>query len=103
MVDTVRFRNYRSVCAATGWCWPGSSGYLDFFNPAVQEYWASRFQLENYQGSTLDLYTWNDMNEPSVFNGPEVSCSLAGGLGLTSRGDGSAIIVSRPIRDLSAV
>lgn len=56
-----------------GWCWPGSSGYLDFFNPAVQEYWASRFQLENYKGSTLDLYTWNDMNEPSVFNGPEVT------------------------------
>lgn len=24
-------------------------------------------------GSTLDLFTWNDMNEPSVFNGPEVS------------------------------
>ncbi|RYY82221.1 hypothetical protein EON63_13745 [archaeon] len=22
---------------------------------------------------TPDLYTWNDMNEPSVFNGPEVS------------------------------
>ncbi|KAF0304232.1 Neutral alpha-glucosidase AB [Amphibalanus amphitrite] len=56
-----------------GWCWPGSSGYLDFFNPAVQEYWASRFQLDNYKGSTLDLYTWNDMNEPSVFNGPEVT------------------------------
>ena len=25
------------------------------------------------QGSTLNLYTWNDMNEPSVFNGPEVT------------------------------
>ena len=24
-------------------------------------------------GSTLDTYTWNDMNEPSVFNGPEVT------------------------------
>lgn len=24
------------------------------------------------QGSTKDLYIWNDMNEPSVFNGPEV-------------------------------
>ena len=30
-------------------------------------------RLENYQGSTLDCYTWNDMNEPSVFNGPEVT------------------------------
>lgn len=24
-------------------------------------------------GTTLDVYTWNDMNEPSVFNGPEVT------------------------------
>lgn len=55
-----------------GWCWPGSSSYLDFFDPKVREYWASRFYLENYK-STLDLYTWNDMNEPSVFNGPEVT------------------------------
>ena len=25
-----------------------------------------------YEGSTKNLYIWNDMNEPSVFNGPEV-------------------------------
>ncbi|CAG0915050.1 unnamed protein product [Notodromas monacha] len=56
-----------------GWCWPGSSGYLDFFNPKVQEYWSQQFTLDKYQGSTLDLYTWNDMNEPSVFNGPEIT------------------------------
>ena len=31
------------------------------------------FSLSVSQGSSLDLYTWNDMNEPSVFNGPEVS------------------------------
>ncbi|KAK7082721.1 hypothetical protein SK128_025162, partial [Halocaridina rubra] len=24
-------------------------------------------------GSTVDTFTWNDMNEPSVFNGPEVT------------------------------
>ncbi|KAH8053123.1 alpha-1,3-glucosidase [Aureococcus anophagefferens] len=29
--------------------------------------------LANYGGSTANLYTWNDMNEPSVFNGPEVT------------------------------
>lgn len=26
-----------------------------------------------YKGSTLNLFTWNDMNEPSVFNGPELT------------------------------
>jgi alpha 1,3-glucosidase len=56
-----------------GWCWPGSSSYLDFTSPHVREWWADRFSLTQYAGSTLDLFTWNDMNEPSVFNGPEVS------------------------------
>ncbi len=33
--------------------------------------------LVKYKGSTKDLYVWNDMNEFSVFNGPEVSnCCL---------------------------
>ena len=41
------------------------------------------FAYDKYVGSTETLYTWNDMNEPSVFNGPEVSMdkdakSLAG-------------------------
>ena len=35
--------------------------------------WADQFKFENYVGSNENLYTWNDMNEPSVFNGPEVS------------------------------
>lgn len=66
-----------------GWCWPGSSSYLDFTSATVRQWWAERFGLQKYEGSTLDLFTWNDMNEPSVFNGPEVSMpkdalSLAG-------------------------
>ncbi|XP_014253247.1 neutral alpha-glucosidase AB [Cimex lectularius] len=56
-----------------GWCWPGSSSYLDFLNPQVREYYASRYNLQNYVGSTENLHIWNDMNEPSVFNGPEVT------------------------------
>ncbi|XP_077522334.1 glucosidase 2 subunit alpha isoform X7 [Amblyomma americanum] len=56
-----------------GWCWPGSSSYLDFLNPEVRQWWASKFALDQYKGSTEHLYTWNDMNEPSVFNGPEVT------------------------------
>jgi len=56
-----------------GWCWPGSSSYLDFTDSKVRSWWSDQFSLSNYKGSTLDLFTWNDMNEPSVFNGPEVS------------------------------
>lgn len=65
-------QNTRSNQDFDGWCWPGQSSYLDFTDAGVREWWASRFALDQYEGSTLDLYTWNDMNEPSVFNGPEV-------------------------------
>ncbi|CAK9156867.1 unnamed protein product, partial [Ilex paraguariensis] len=54
-----------------GWCWPGSSSYLDMLNPEIRSWWATKFSYENYVGSTPSLYIWNDMNEPSVFNGPE--------------------------------
>eukprot|EP00535_Pseudo-nitzschia_heimii_P003333 CAMPEP_0197181398 /NCGR_PEP_ID=MMETSP1423-20130617/5699_1 /TAXON_ID=476441 /ORGANISM="Pseudo-nitzschia heimii, Strain UNC1101" /LENGTH=1025 /DNA_ID=CAMNT_0042631639 /DNA_START=168 /DNA_END=3245 /DNA_ORIENTATION=- len=56
-----------------GWCWPGSSSYLDFTDKEARTWWADQFSYDRYQGSTPSLYTWNDMNEPSVFNGPEVS------------------------------
>ncbi|KAK9096126.1 hypothetical protein Sjap_021623 [Stephania japonica] len=56
-----------------GWCWPGSSSYLDVLNPEIRSWWADKFSLQNYVGSTPSLYIWNDMNEPSVFNGPEVT------------------------------
>lgn len=56
-----------------GWCWPGSSSYLDFTNADVRAWWAAQFGYNKYKGSTQSLFTWNDMNEPSVFNGPEVS------------------------------
>ena len=66
-----------------GYCWPGTSAYLDFTSSEVRDWWAGRFAYDKYEGSTPTLYTWNDMNEPSVFNGPEVSMdkdakSLAG-------------------------
>jgi alpha 1,3-glucosidase len=56
-----------------GWCWPGSSSYVDMLNPEIRSWWADKFSYNDYVGSTPTLYTWNDMNEPSVFNGPEVT------------------------------
>jgi len=56
-----------------GHCWPGSVSYLDFLSPKIREFWAGQFALDKYQGSTKNLFTWNDMNEPSVFNGPETT------------------------------
>lgn len=56
-----------------GWCWPGQSSYLDVTSPVVREWWAQQFTPDKYEGSTPHLYIWNDMNEPSVFNGPEIT------------------------------
>uniref|UniRef100_A0A3Q3EL20 Glucosidase II alpha subunit b n=1 Tax=Labrus bergylta TaxID=56723 RepID=A0A3Q3EL20_9LABR len=56
-----------------GWCWPGSAGYPDFTRADMRDWWASQFAYDQYEGSMENLYTWNDMNEPSVFNGPEVT------------------------------
>eukprot|EP00250_Pteridium_aquilinum_P013173 c21179_g1_i1 orf=86-2851(+) len=56
-----------------GWCWPGSSSYLDMLSPEIRKWWAGKFSYAEYEGSTPSLYIWNDMNEPSVFNGPEAT------------------------------
>lgn len=56
-----------------GWCWPGSASYLDFVQPEVRSFWAKKFSYDSYPHSTSSLSIWNDMNEPSVFNGPEVT------------------------------
>ena len=56
-----------------GWCWPGSSHWVDCFNPAAVEWWRSLFTYKSFTGTTPNAFLWNDMNEPSVFNGPETT------------------------------
>ncbi|XP_060808019.1 neutral alpha-glucosidase AB [Amyelois transitella] len=56
-----------------GWCWPGSSSYLDFLNPLVSQYLSEQYRYDKFVGTSKDVHIWNDMNEPSVFNGPEIT------------------------------
>ncbi|KAF8320449.1 alpha-glucosidase [Clavulina sp. PMI_390] len=64
-----------------GWCWSGSSAWVDFFNPASTEWWRGLFSLVDKKGSdgwrwrksSDTMFIWNDMNEPAVFNGPEIT------------------------------
>ncbi|CAG9326902.1 unnamed protein product [Blepharisma stoltei] len=56
-----------------GHCWPGSSSWPDFTRPEVRDYWSSLFDFSKYKDSTEILFVWNDMNEPSVFSGPEIT------------------------------
>jgi len=56
-----------------GWCWPGSSHWVDCFNPAAIKWWKTLFQYDKFKGTFPNTFIWNDMNEPSVFNGPETT------------------------------
>ncbi|CCC10772.1 hypothetical protein SMACR_04391 [Sordaria macrospora] len=56
-----------------GWCWPGSSNWVDGFNAAARKWWATLFKYAKFEGSMRNTWIWNDMNEPSVFNGPETT------------------------------
>ncbi|MCJ1288169.1 hypothetical protein MMC26_007524 [Xylographa opegraphella] len=56
-----------------GWCWPGSSHWIDCFNPAAIKWWQELFRYSAFPGTASNTFIWNDMNEPSVFNGPETT------------------------------
>ncbi|KAI9594653.1 neutral alpha-glucosidase AB [Syncephalis fuscata] len=56
-----------------GWCWPGNSRWIDYLNPQAQQWWIEKFQFDQYKYTTEFLHIWNDMNEPSVFSGPEIT------------------------------
>lgn len=56
-----------------GWCWPGSSHWIDTLSMAARVWWSSLFKYDRFQGTMENTFIWNDMNEPSVFNGPETT------------------------------
>lgn len=56
-----------------GWCWPGNSHWIDCFNPAARKWFSSLLDYASFKGSATNMWVWNDMNEPSVFNGPEMT------------------------------
>lgn len=56
-----------------GWCWPGASNWVDCFDPKTNEWWKTLFKYDFFKGTLPNTHIWNDMNEPSVFNGPETT------------------------------
>ena len=56
-----------------GNCWPGMSSWIDFFNKDAVDYWQKLYHPKRFVG-TNELYDfWIDMNEPSVFDGEQVT------------------------------
>ncbi|ODQ61067.1 glycoside hydrolase family 31 protein [Wickerhamomyces anomalus NRRL Y-366-8] len=57
-----------------GHCWPGESVWIDTFNPKSYDYWTYLFRNSTgLAGDATNFHIWNDMNEPSIFSGPETS------------------------------
>lgn len=57
-----------------GHCWPGESVWIDTLNPNSQEFWSSQYANgSQLLGHSTNGHLWNDMNEPSIFNGPETT------------------------------
>eukprot|EP01083_Nonionella_stella_P011216 31888_1 len=54
-------------------CWPvGMSLYPDFMNPAMRQLWSKQFESMN-----TNVFVWNDMNEPAVFNACESTMPIS--------------------------
>eukprot|EP00758_Cryptobia_borreli_P007954 Tbor_TRINITY_DN5345_c0_g4::TRINITY_DN5345_c0_g4_i1::g.4335::m.4335/K05546/GANAB; alpha 1,3-glucosidase len=58
-----------------GHCWSGTSSWIDFYNKKAREWYSTLFSYKSYI-STPDVFTWIDMNEPSVFNAHEVTMDI---------------------------
>ena len=53
-----------------GWCWSGSSAWIDFFNPNSWEWYKKLYQFNgredgqwSWTETTGAVHIWNDMNE----------------------------------------
>jgi alpha 1,3-glucosidase len=59
-----------------GWCWSGSSAWVDFFHPGSWDWWKSLYKFEKpgvqgeekaldwaWRASSEGIHIWNDMNE----------------------------------------
>lgn len=56
-----------------GWCWTGSSSWVDFFNPKSWDWWKGLFKTLpksdskfSWVDSTENVNIWNDMNEVRI-------------------------------------
>ncbi|POV94665.1 hypothetical protein PSTT_16731 [Puccinia striiformis] len=69
-----------------GWCWTGSSSWVDYFDPRSWDWWAGLFKFNKYKESTVNVHNWLGLPiyllvlpsrffflQPSVFNAPEIT------------------------------
>jgi alpha 1,3-glucosidase len=45
--------------------------WIDYFSKDAREFWADLYSYNFFRGTNSNYGVWIDMNEPSVFDGPE--------------------------------
>ncbi|ERJ13878.1 glycoside hydrolase family 31 protein [Haloplasma contractile] len=68
-----RYCKYKDGTVFTGEVWPGDSVFYDFMNSDIRKAWGKNHKFYTDLGIEG---IWNDMNEPSVFNGEGNTMSL---------------------------
>ena len=63
--------NQSSGIPFVGESWPGQCVFPDFLNPSVLHWYTQQFSYENDIESSMNVFYWNDMNEPSIFKGDQ--------------------------------
>ncbi|XP_077476297.1 neutral alpha-glucosidase C [Stigmatopora argus] len=71
--DGAHFVMDREGWIQQGDCWPGKSHYPDFSSPHTRAWYAKCFNLDRYKLWSPSLHVWLDMNEPTMFSGPELT------------------------------
>ncbi|SCU81332.1 LAFA_0C04126g1_1 [Lachancea sp. 'fantastica'] len=54
-----------------GHCWPGESIWIDTMGSIARDLWSEL--VTKFLDKCQNLHIWNDMNEPSIFSGPETT------------------------------
>ena len=68
---TNTFVRERTDNLLVGYCWPGNSAWIDYFNEGARRFWSSLYDYSFFQGTNYLFHIWLDMNEPSVFDSTE--------------------------------
>ena len=56
-------------------CWSGDASWVDVFNPKTWPWWIEQHLLatKKLEANARNVFIWNDMSEPAIFTGPEVT------------------------------
>lgn len=77
-----------NIFVVLGVAWPGNVSYIDYFLPEAAAYYSSWYHYDKWLNTTPTLGgVWNDLNEPSVFNGVEATAPYNAVHRLNNEGD----------------